>query len=254
MRKCRFATLTGAVLVALGAAAAGAAAATTPGSQDNILQAHVALAYNAPKRCPDLRPAAPSDAMVAVIVFRVGPSGVPSEPSIRASSGSAALDSAAVSCVMNLRFQPATSFGEGSPIASWQQIAWKWANPQAHPEGAAAASPAPTPPAAAGAGVAGLAAVAAGGTATAAGLAAAKTAAPGAAVAGAGGDGRAEVRVCVDASGALTQGPTLTHSSGDAAFDQAALGIARSGAGYYRPAASSGTSGCLRVTIRTDGG
>ena len=233
MRKCRFATLTGAVLVALGAAAAGTAATATPGIQDNILQAHVALAYNAPKRCPDLRPAAPSDTTAAVVIFRVGPSGVPSETSIRASSGSAALDSAAVSCVMNLRFQPATSFGEGSPIASWQQIGWKWANAQAHPEGAA---------------------VAAGGTATAAALAAAKSAAPGAAAAGTGGDGRAEVRVCVDASGALTQGPTLTHSSGDAAFDQAALGIARSGAGYYRPAASSGTSGCLRVTIRTDGG
>ncbi|HYC09125.1 MAG TPA: energy transducer TonB, partial [Steroidobacteraceae bacterium] len=180
-------------------------------------------------------------------------------------------DAAAQKCVLQLRFLPATSWGEGTAVASWQQIAWRWANPQAHQDdpgaaaGHAAAPAAAAVPAAATAGVAtgaastGAAALTGAAAATGAmvGLSAAASApAAGAAGGALPGAHDAEVRVCVDAAGKLAQDPTVTHSSGDAAFDQAAVKIARSGSGYYPPPVVNGkpVAGCVRLAIRSDKG
>ena len=263
----------GAILACAALMAAGAAStafAAPPPASGDVRQAHVALGFNADKRCPELRSADLRDPAVAVVLFRVGPSGVPSDPSVKSSSGSAALDAAAVKCVQQLRFQPATSFGEGSAVASWQQIAWKWVNPQAHQDDvAAAASQLPAPASAPGtasaaAPAATTAATAIAATATAGALtAAAASAAPGDGTVGGGAAGTAlpaadgaDVRVCVDAAGKLAHEPTVTRSSGDAAFDQAAVRIARSGSGYYPPPTVNGkpVAGCVRLTIRPEKG
>jgi TonB family protein len=61
---------------------------------------------------------------------------------------------------------------------------------------------------------------------------------------------QADVRVCADESGKLTRDPVITHSSGDAGLDAAALGVARSGAAYYRPAGAAGVSGCVDIAVR----
>lgn len=187
----------------------GAPGGPPPGAE--LRDATIALGYEAKGRCPDLLQADAADSSAALVILVVGPSGVPSQPSIKSSSGSQALDAAAISCVMKLRFLPAVRAGEGSAVASWQEIAWVWGR------GHLAASP----PAA--------------GTASAA-----VTATVGAA---------AEVRVCADASGRLTGAPVITRTSGDAALDAAALGIARSGAPYYRPAGAAAVSGCARLAI-----
>jgi TonB family protein len=65
-------------------------------------------------------------------------------------------------------------------------------------------------------------------------------------------DARVDVRVCVDGSGKLAQQPTVVSSSGDAQFDAAALRIAQSASGSYRPAASPDSatpSGCVPLTL-----
>jgi len=273
MREWRWTTLLCAALLTAGAMNAAHAAPDTA-DRDNARQARFALGYDPAKRCPEVRPADAADAAVALVVFKVGPSGVPSEPSMKSSSGSAALDAAAQKCVLQLRFLPATSWGEGTAVASWQQIAWRWANPQAHQDdpgaaaGHAAAPAAAAVPAAAPAGTAtgaastGAAALtgAAAATGTAVGLSAAASAPAGGGAPAAGGAlpgaHDAEVRVCVDAAGKLAQDPTVTHSSGDAAFDQAAVKIARSGSGYYPPPVVNGkpVAGCVRLAIRSDKG
>jgi TonB family protein len=58
-----------------------------------------------------------------VVVFWVPLSGIPSHISIKSSSGSDALDSAAVNCVSKLRFASVTQLGGGEPVDSWQQVA-----------------------------------------------------------------------------------------------------------------------------------
>src|SRR5262249_47596766 len=151
----------------------------------------------------------------ALIVLVVGPSGVPSQPSLKTSSGSESLDTAAMSCVGKLRFLPAVRAGEGSAMASWQEIAWKWGREHFTQ----------TPPSAGPAPVAALASR------------------------GVGAAG-AEVRVCVDESGRLTQDAVVTRSSGDPGLDQAALKIARSGAPYYRPAGATSLTGCAQLAIK----
>lgn len=95
-------------------------------------------------------------------------------------------------------------------MASWQEIAWKWGR----------AHVAPSPPAS------------------------------GTAAATATGAGGAEVRVCADENGWLTGDPVITRSSGDAALDEAAVRIARSGAPYYRPAGAAALSGCAQLAIK----
>jgi TonB family protein len=186
-----------------------------PPAGAELRDATLAIGYEAKARCPELTQADVTDGSAALVVLVVGPSGVPSQPSIKSSSGSEGLDAAAVSCVMKLRFLPAVRAGEGSAMASWQEIAWKWG--RGH--GAQSAS--------------------------AAGAVMASTVMPGAAPAVA-----AEVRVCADETGKLTRDPVLTRSSGDSALDEAALRIARSGAPYYRPAGATPVSGCAQLAIK----
>jgi TonB family protein len=236
------------------AAAQGTPAGSPPGAgsaatstvlPDNALPARFALRFDPESRCPDLRTAGLEDAAVAVVVFLVGPTGVPSRPAIRSSSGSPPLDTAAVSCVLKLRFRPATSLGEGAPVSSWQQAAWRWARvPSQRTADATTASAAPpTPPTPPAPPVAN--------TVPASAVAAASHEPP----ASPSGVGTVEVRVCVDAKGRLAQNPAVIQSSGDAKFDDAALRVARSGSGHYRPATGSDgkpTSGCEQLAIRPE--
>jgi TonB family protein len=111
-------------------------------------------------------------------------------------------------------------------MASWQEIAWKWGREHfAQTPPASGAATASTAPAA---------------TTTALAVAAGTAApAPAAAQPAA---GAAEVRVCADESGRLTQEPVITRSSGNPGLDQAALRIARSGA--------SSLAGCAQLAIK----
>src|ERR1700728_4576425 len=92
----------------------------------NPIRAQTSFGFNSTTRCPDLRIA--DEGTIAVVVFWLPSSGTPSYISIKLSSGSNALDSAAISCVSRLRFAAATRLGDGEPIDSWQQIALRWAN------------------------------------------------------------------------------------------------------------------------------
>jgi TonB family protein len=165
-----------------------------------------------------------------VVVFWLPSSGTPSHTSIKLSSGSSALDSAAISCVSRLRFAAATRLGDGEPIDSWQQIAFRWANQGKANETRAMTSQNPL----------------SGGT-----------------PAQVAGDARQDdssgdansviVRVCVNKAGRLEQDPAIVHSSGMASLDQAAVKIAASGSAYYRPDTSSNgppVSGCAQLAIK----
>jgi TonB family protein len=199
------------------------AAAVNPGSSP-VLPAHLAWRVDPLARCPDLRVA--DDGPLAVVVFYVDEAGRPSQPSIKVSSQSEQLDAAAISCVMRLRFQPATRFGDGVAVESWQQMAWRWAAPATPP--VVAVVPAAGPPAA-------LAATSPSPVNTPAQ------------------EGAATIRVCTDEAGQLTQPPTVLRSSGDATLDAAALKITKAGSGSYRPGTTVNgkpLSGCAQVTIR----
>jgi TonB family protein len=189
----------------------------------SLIRAHVAPTYSVSSRCPEVRAADPDEAATALVVLYVGPTGVPSKVSLRSSSGSDTLDNAALNCVPKLRFLPSTRLGDATAVASWQLSAWK-AAPAARTEVGAPAAAAALPPSQ----------VAHGGSSGTA-------AAPGNAAP------LAEVRVCVDDGGKLTQEPRLTRSSGDARFDAAALSIAKAGSGSYQ-----GVAGCLQLAIRSE--
>jgi TonB family protein len=197
-------------------------AADTPPATASILPAHPAWTTDPVRKCPELRVA--DDGAAAVVVFHVSAMGAPSQASVRTSSGSPAFDAAAVECVMKLRFNVATRFGDGVPVDSWQSIGWRQVSPP-HQLGAGAV----TAPAAAAGAVAGTA-----------------TAAP--AASGAGVPRTVGVRACADAAGKLARDPQVVRSSGDAALDAAAVNIAKSGAGYYRTAPAS--SGCAQLQIQ----
>jgi TonB family protein len=206
----------------------GIQAAQTQPVPANPIWAQTFWGVNAKTRCPELRIA--DEGTIAVVLFWLPRGGTPSRISIKSSSGSDALDSAAISCVSKLRFAPATTLGDGDPIDSWQQIAFRWAI-QGNPEEARARAPEPV----AGAPV------------------------PAAASARAGDpSGQANsvtVHVCVDETGKLVQDPTIVHSSGMASLDQAAVRIAASGSAYYRPDTSSNgpaVSGCAQLAIKFD--
>jgi TonB family protein len=194
-------------------------AAPVPPVPKNPLQAQTALGFNPKTRCPDLRI---TDAgTMAVVVFWLPSSGIPSHISIKSSSGSNALDSATISCVSKLRFAAATTLGNGDPIDSWQQIALSWASPASEP-------------------IAG---------------------APAEITANAKQDdsrvhaNNVTVHVCVDEAGKLERDPTIVHSSGIASLDQAAVRIAASGSAYYRPDTSPNgppASGCAQLAIKFD--
>jgi TonB family protein len=194
-------------------------AAPVPPVPENPLQAQTALGFNPKTRCPDLRI---TDAgTMAVVVFWLPSSGIPSRISIKSSSGSSALDSATISCVSRLRFAAATTLGNGDPIDSWQQIALSWASRASEPIAGAPAER----------------------------TANAKQ-----------DDSRGQannvtVHVCVDEAGKLEQDPTIVHSSGIASLDQAAVRIAASGSAYYRPDTSPNgppASGCAQLAIKFD--
>ena len=243
----------------LSAARAQLAAAQSTAAPGNAIPARFALRFDPTSRCPELRSADPGDAdvAVAVVVFMVGPTGVPSQPTIRASSGSQALDAAAVSCVLKLKFRPATSLGEGTAVSSWQQAAWRWAKtPPERPAEPAATAATPAPPSPPAAAAAAVTAAAVGGAAVATVSATAKTndavSAPHGSYSSV---GAVEVRVCVDKKGRLVQDPTVVHSSGDLEFDAAALQLVRSGSGHYpRATGADGkpVSGCEQLAIRLE--
>src|SRR5579859_3258492 len=113
-------------LCAAASICADLSAAQTQPVPDNPVLAQTFLGFNPKTWCPDLRIA--DEGTIAVVVFWLPRSGTPSQISIKSSSGSNALDSAAISCVSRLRFAPATTLGNGDPIDSWQQIALRWAN------------------------------------------------------------------------------------------------------------------------------
>jgi TonB family protein len=207
----------------------GIHAAQTQPVPDNPLRAQTSLGYNPKTRCPDLRIA--DEGSIAVVVFWLPRSGIPSQISIKSSSGSNALDSAAISCVARLRFAPATSIGYGDPIDSWQQVALRWANQGNADETRAITSQNPL----------------SGAPAQIAANARQETSASHA--------DSVTVHVCVDETGRLEQDPTIVHSSGIASLDQAAVRIAASGSAYYRPDTSSNeppVSGCVQLAIKFD--
>jgi TonB family protein len=230
LRRSGLATCT--ALLAAGLLPATVLAGPPPAGTE-LRGATVAIGFESRSRCPDLLQTDPEEAAAAVIVLVVGPSGVPTEPSLRTSSGSESLDAAALSCVTKLRFLPAVRAGDGMAVASWQEIAWKWGRSHAAAAATAAVAPAPAATAAPP-----LPAVAA----TATSASAARPAAP----------NGTEVRVCSDESGALREGPLVTRSSGDASLDAAAVAIARAGAPYYRPAGNPAVDGCAQLLIRLE--
>ena len=196
---------------------------------DDLISARLAWNADPAKRCPELRQAAAPEGTMAVVQFRVGPTGVPSQASIRTSSGSAGFDAAATSCVLKLHFLPATRAGDGSAVDSWQQIALKSAGPASAPQTAHCdTSPAQ-------------------GSVVMADpqeLDGKKHAQPVAAMQ------RAGVCVCIDETGKLAQPPVLTDSSGIPAFDKAALEL--SSAAHYRPATSASgqpPQGCFHFKV-----
>jgi TonB family protein len=214
-------------------------AAQTQPVPDNPFQAQTSLGFNPKTRCPDLRIA--DEGTIAVVVFWLPRSGIPSQISIKSSSGSNALDSAAIGCVSRLRFAPATTLGDGDPIDSWRQIALRWANQGNADETRAMTSQNPL---------------------SGAGRASEPIAGAPAQIAAnarqddAGGHANSvTVHVCVDETGRLEQDPTIVHSSGMPSLDQAAVRIAASGSAYYRPDTSSNgppVSGCAQLAIKFD--
>ena len=223
-KKCFGAALTGVVAMST---AAGIHAAQIPPPPANPRWAQTSLGFNPKTSCPDLRMA--DEGTIAVIVFWLPSSGIPAKISVKTSSGSNSLDSAAVDCVTKLRFAAATTLGTGDPIDSWQQVAFRWADRgQSLPSerGNATAS------------VAGASA-----------QAAAHIRPDNAAT------NTVTVHVCADETGRLEHDPTIVHSSGIDSLDQAALRIAASGSSYYRPVTSSGgppVSGCAQLAIKFD--
>ncbi|MGP0086378.1 MAG: hypothetical protein ACLP0B_22575 [Steroidobacteraceae bacterium] len=214
-------------------------AAQIPPIPDNPLRAQTFLGFNPKKRCPDLRIA--DGGTMAVVVFWLPRSGIPSRIFIKSPSGSNALDSAALGCVSILRFAPATTLGDGESIDSWQQIAFTWANPVNAEEARAMTSQNSSS-----------------GSSQASesvAVAPAQTAANARQSDSGGQANSVTVHVCVDEAGRLEHEPTIVHSSGMASLDQAAVRIAASGSAYYRPDTSSNgqqLSGCAQLAIKFD--
>lgn len=196
--------------------------------------AHVAWKSDQLRQCPDLRIAGDG---ATVVHFLVGVSGVPSRASLKSSSGSEALDTAAMNCVLKLRFQPATRAGDGVAIESWQEVAWRWATQREQHGGA----PRTVDRAAPASDTNSIAPTAT--NTNDAGVRSANSAPRKLEV---------ELHVCSDVAGKLLQEPSVIRSSGDPGIDEAAVAIAKSGSGYYRPAPALGgksLSGCAQVAI-----
>jgi TonB family protein len=204
--------------------------------------AQTALGSNPKAHCPDLRIA--DEGTIAAVIFLVGRSGVPSKASVRAPSGSAALDAAALSCVLKLRFAPAVQPGGGEPFEAWQQIAFRWAERGTQDDArsttahvAPGASASVDPPVSAG-------------TSTAAGVGVRREDAYSQ-------RGETTVRVCVDGEGKPGQKPFVVRSSGDTLLDEAAVKIAAAGSENYHPGTTTdgkAVSRCIQMAIRFEGG
>jgi TonB family protein len=247
----------------LAAQCAAALAQNTPPAGEELRTAHLSWKSDPAKSCPELRQSGAEPGAVAVVQFMVGPTGVPSRVSIHTSSGSAAFDAAAMSCVLKLHFQPSMRFGDGVAVESWQQMPLKLEASTAAPMVAVAAPIAAAPIAAAPSAAAPVAATAAAATAaTVAATARCEAAATPAVKENAGEGGAAKtaqpgpqlsrvgVCVCVDDAGKLAQAPVLTSSSGIAGVDQAALEL--SSAARYRPATSASgqpAAGCFHFKV-----
>lgn len=223
VRRLRSLILLGALLPLAPATDAGAATPTSTAAPASPQRAQIAVRFDPLRQCPDLRVADPEEQNVAIVVFLVGPTGVPSQPTIKSAASSDGLDTASEDCVLRLRFQPATRWGDGTAVDSWQQIAWKWAPARARQ--------------------AALGSAAAKGSNAASGPAA--DAAPDSAA--------VAVRVCVDAAGKLQGAPSIVRSSGDALFDAAAVQIAQAGSGSYRAGTGAAAAGCLELSIKPAG-
>lgn len=208
---------------------AGAAAQPSSPGPDHVVPARPAWRFEPARRCPGLRIA--EGGAAAVVVFRVSAGGIPSSATLKTSSGSASLDAAAVACVMKLRFQPATNLGDGAFLDSWQQIALTSSRQPELPDGASGTSTLARP--------------------SHDEVPDANTKPENSSSQGR----RVEVRVCADESGRLTQEPVITRSSGDPAFDAAAVRMAKALSGYYRPASGAGeksAAGCIRLAINVE--
>lgn len=221
--QCRLVPCAAVLLLALQSPLTSAQSpAAAPGAND-LRAARLGWGSDPAKRCPELRQSVAEEGAVAVVQLMVGPTGVPSRTSIHSSSGSPGFDAAAMSCVLKLRFQPATRFGDGEAVQSWQQFALKWEGAVSAPQ---AARCEPT----------GSAPVSEGSTAD--------HTQPGPAMS------RAGICVCVDETGKVLQAPLLTNSSGNPGVDKAALEL--SSAAHYRPATSASgqpTAGCFRFKV-----
>jgi TonB family protein len=217
MQNCCGAILT---CVVLGCSAA-IDAAQIPPVPDHLPWAQTSLGFNPKTRCPDLRIA--DEGTITVVVFWLSRSGIASQVSIKSSSGSNTLDSAAVACVSKLRFSPATTVGTGDPVDSWQRVAFRWADQGHTDQMRTPAAPVQGAPE---------------GQSEANGQANTVT-----------------VHVCTDEMGKLKEAPAIVHSSGVSALDQAAVKIAASGSAYYRPGTPSNgpsVSGCAQLAIKFD--
>jgi TonB family protein len=215
------------MLAGLSALALAQDRSTLPAASD-LQAAQLAWGSDPAKRCPELRQSSAEEGAVAVVKVKVGPTGAPSQPSISSSSGSAGFDAAAVGCVSKLHFLPATRYGDGTAVESWQEFALKWTGAVSAPqaarcEGTGVAAAVVTEPSGASAGIRDQ---------------------PGPTMTKAG------VCVCVDETGKVAQTPVLTNSSGIAGFDKAALEL--SAAAHYRPPTSTSgqpAAGCFRFKV-----
>jgi TonB family protein len=203
-------------------------------ADDDLRTGQLAWGSNPAKRCPELHQSTAEEGAVAVVKFMVGPTGAPSQASIRSSSGSAEFDAAALGCVAKLHFLPATRYGDGTAVASWQQFALKWTGAVSVPqharcEGAGTAQDSTQTPTV---------------VTEPREVSAAERDQPGPSKAKAG------VCVCVDETGKITDAPVLTNSSGIPGFDKAALEL--SAATRYRPATATNgkpAAGCFRFKV-----
>jgi TonB family protein len=232
MAGLRFSILAFALMLVAHSQLASAEAAAAPAA-GALRRAQPAWGSDPRKRCPELQNTSAEEGAVAVVQFLVGPTGVPSRASIRATSGSEGFDAAATSCVMKLHFLPATGLGDGAAIETWQQLGLKW-------EGTPTAVQSPRCDSGDAEPSSVVVADAAGG-----GDRTREQTGPATA--------RAGVCVCVDETGKVTQPPVLTKSSGISGFDKAALEL--SAAAKYRPATAANgkpTPGCFHLKAGLD--
>jgi TonB family protein len=213
-------------LAGLLAVPSGICLAQSPPANADVRAARPSLGYEPVRRCSDVTTGATEQA-VAVVVFRVGDTGAPSQPTVKSSSGSDKLDAAATACVMRLHFFPVLRAGDGVAVASWQQMSFAWKSTEPQVAGVTHCDPSTTPAAPA----------APSDTSSSAPLPR---------------QGKVGVCVCVDEAGKLAHPPTVLQSAGDSGLDKAAIEIATTG--RYQPSTQNGkaVSDCFPLTVKFD--